>query len=308
MTNMRLTTITLSLLIITAACSDEVVVEKKQINWKDNQDPTHILVTVEGLSEPEAVRYDEQLDVYFISNFNGGGNERDANGFISKVSADGTMEELKFMVGTSDSPLHAPRGMYITGDALWVADIDGIHAFNKETGRHVEFLNFRQFNPGFLNDISIDANGDLFVTDTGNSGGLFKVSGKTVTVASDSMPYRPNGITYEAINQILLVAPWGGSQDFYSWDSEAETFNLFGTANGGGNFDGIEFVEGALLSASQVDSSLHLMESGSDRILIKTTGRPADIAVDTKRLRVAVPYIALDKVDIWALTNDSNSN
>ena len=303
----RLLIFSLILLFTASACSEEVVVKKEEINWKENQDPSHILVSVEGFSGPEAVRYDEQLDVYFVSNFNGGGNERDSNGFISKVSASGELLDLKFMVGTDESPLHAPRGMYITGDALWVADVDGIHSFNKETGEHVNFLNFRGFNPGFLNDISIDADGNLFVTDTG-TGGLYKVSGQRVSVATDSLPHRPNGITYEAANQILLVAPWGGALDFYSWDSESETYSLFGTANGGGNYDGIEFVKGALLSASQRDSSLHLMESGADRILIKTPGRPADIGVDTRRLNVAVPYIALDKVDIWALTNDSDSN
>jgi hypothetical protein len=33
-------------------------------------------------------------------------------------------------------------------------------------------------------------------------------------------------------------------------------------------------------------------------------GRPADIGVDTRRGRVAVPYIALNRVDIWALPRD----
>jgi hypothetical protein len=34
-------------------------------------------------------------------------------------------------------------------------------------------------------------------------------------------------------------------------------------------------------------------------------GRPADIGIDTRRQRVAVPYVALNRVDIWSLTGGS---
>ena len=37
------------------------------------------------------------------------------------------------------------------------------------------------------------------------------------------------------------------------------------------------------------------------RPLVRVAGRPADIGVDTKRRQVAVPYIALDRVDLWQL-------
>ena len=40
---------------------------------------------------------------------------------------------------------------------------------------------------------------------------------------------------------------------------------------------------------------------GNVELTRTTTGAPADIAVDTKRNRVAVPYISLDRVDIWQL-------
>jgi hypothetical protein len=53
--------------------------------------------------------------------------------------------------------------------------------------------------------------------------------------------------------------------------------------------------------ASQADSSLHLLEAGQTRPIVRVTGRPADIGIDTRRLRVAVPYISRDQVDIWQL-------
>ena len=42
----------------------------------------------EGFAGPESVRYDPDQDVWFVANFNGAGGERDANGFISRVSAE----------------------------------------------------------------------------------------------------------------------------------------------------------------------------------------------------------------------------
>ena len=58
---------------------------------------------------------------------------------------------------------------------------------------------------------------------------------------------------------------------------------------------------GRVLVASQADSSLHLFETGRGRAVIRTGGRPADIGIDTRRRRVAVPFIALNRVEIWAL-------
>lgn len=65
---------------------------------------------VEGFSGPEAVRYDPELDVYFVSNFNGEVSG-DANGFVSKVSTEGEIDVLEFMRGSERWPLHGPRGM-----------------------------------------------------------------------------------------------------------------------------------------------------------------------------------------------------
>ena len=53
--------------------------------------------------------------------------------------------------------------------------------------------------------------------------------------------------------------------------------------------------------ASQEDTSLHIMVDGVDRRAIELPGNPADIGIDTKRNRVAIPYVGLDRVDIISL-------
>ena len=66
--------------------------------------------------------------------------------------------------------------------------------------------------------------------------------------------------------------------------------------------DGVEVLPGGrVLVSSQADSSLHLFSGNAGHAIIHTLGPPADIAVDTKRNRVAVPVVALNHVEIYEL-------
>ena len=111
----------------------------------------------------------------------------------------------------------------------------------------------------------------------------------------------PNGITWDAAGQRFIVVPYGGGHDIFAWQPGGTGIEKIGNSQGA-KFDGVEVLSGGrILVASQGDSSLHLFSGGSGRPIIRTTGAPADIAVDTRRNRVAVPYISLDRVDIWQL-------
>ena len=63
--------------------------------------------------------------------------------------------------------------------------------------------------------------------------------------------------------------------------------------------DGIEVFQGQIIVASQSDRMLHVVSAGQLHPAISVPGDPADIAIDTRRGRVAVPYIDLNRVDIW---------
>ncbi|RFF31757.1 hypothetical protein [Wenzhouxiangella sediminis] len=65
--------------------------------------------------------------------------------------------------------------------------------------------------------------------------------------------------------------------------------------------DGIEPWHSGLLIASQEDQAIWFVCDVEAEILIRTPGRPADIGLDESGGRIAVPYIALDRVDIWNL-------
>ena len=294
----------LSLILLALFTAVSCTTQKKQritADFDSVQDSTSILFSVEGLSQPEAVRYDESQNVYFISNFDGGGNDLDSNGFITKVDADGNVVDLNFMTGTDEFPFHAPRGMYIEKGLLWVADVTGIHVFETKTGTQEKFIDFSSFQPGFLNDVSGDGSGSIYVTDTGKPI-VYKIENDSPSVFLDSLPVYPNGITFSLLKNEFVLAPWRGDTTFYSFriTKEVEKHYTFQ----GGNFDGLEFDEGMLLAASQVDQSIRVNDGSSNKILIHTIGRPADIGIDRTNKIIAVPYIALNRVDFWGYSRN----
>lgn len=271
--------------------------------WTDVQDSTHRVAVVTGLDGPEAVRYDPEEDVWLVSSFGpSSGEDRDANGYVSRVSPDGSVDSLRFATGTPEQPLHMPRGMFITGDTLWVADVDGVHGFDRRSGEAVAFVDFRAHEPGFLNDIAAGPDGALYVTDTGLSR-IYRIEGREAVVAvEDPRLGPPNGITWDGDRGWFVIAPWGGEPTVRTWVPGGDVRDL--TTTTAGFMDGVEIVDGRVILASQADSSLHVLDGGEDRVLIRVPGAPADIGVDTRRRRVAVPYVALGRVDVWTLPEE----
>jgi len=115
------------------------------------------------------------------------------------------------------------------------------------------------------------------------------------------VPMSPNGITSDPETGRLLMVAWTGSQDIVAWDIDGQEFSSAGKLEGGGNFDGIEVVGKDVIVASQTDTSLHFVVDGEDSMVVPLQGKPADIGVDTKRNTVAVPYVALNLVEIISL-------
>ncbi|MGM0589566.1 MAG: SMP-30/gluconolactonase/LRE family protein [Bacteroidota bacterium] len=287
----------LLLLVTLANCSED----KSVPNWDHQLDSTNVNFRIEGLAGPESVRFDPDQQIYFISNFNGGGTEADSNGFITRASAKGEIESLQYMTGTEAFPLHAPRGMYITGDTLWVCDISGVHGFHRSTGEQLRFVDFSHLEPGFLNDIASGTGDQLYVTDTGKNR-VYRMQGNQAEVALDSLPFGPNGITHKPHTRRLVIAPWGGSRTFIDWDPTSGHQNQI-ALNSGGYFDGIEPAEGRMLISSQQDSAIYSMTNNTASALIQVPGRPADIGLNLTKWHVAVPYISLDRVDVWSIAH-----
>lgn len=261
-----------------------------------------LLTTVRGLSGPEAVRYDPEQDVYFVANWNGDANALDDNGFISRVHPDGTVDSLRFIAGgRGGTVLHAPRGMWIAGDTLWAADVDAVRGFDRRSGAPLATISFADRDVGFLNDLAAGPDGALYLTDTGRNR-IYRIAGGRVSVAlADSALDRPNGITRDAAHERFIVVPIGGGHAIFAWRPGETRLDTVGSGTGG-RYDGVEVLpDGSILVASQADSSVHRFGGGQSHAIARTGGRPADIGVDTRRGRVAVPFVARDAVEIWEL-------
>jgi sugar lactone lactonase YvrE len=288
--------------LLLAACSTEKTDASPDSLATAQSDSARPIASPAGFTAPEAVRYDPDQDVYFVSNWGtGDGEATDNNGFISRLTPDGTVAQLRFIAGgAGGATLHSPRGMTIVGDTLWIVDADAVRGFNRRTGAPVRTVSFSAFKLGFLNDIAAGPDG-LYVTDTGTDHIYRITGGRPIVALNDTTLGDPNGITWDSANNRLILVPYGGGSAIRAWVPGSKTLTEIGRS-GGRKFDGVEVLSGGrVLVASQGDSSLHVFNGGTGQSVIKVGGDPADIAVDTKRNRVAVPFIARNLVEIWAL-------
>ncbi len=109
---------------------------------------------------PESVLYHPKQNVLFVANINGKSNEMDGNGFISKVSTEGKITELQWAKG-----LNAPKGMGYFKDRLYVTDINRIAAVSLTNGQIVKTWE-ADYEGAFLNDITVDDKGTVYVSDS----------------------------------------------------------------------------------------------------------------------------------------------
>lgn len=266
---------------------------------------------VEGFKHPESARYDGDLDVWYVSNVNGDPTAKDGNGYISRLKGDGSVDSMEFIVGGKNGvTLNGPKGMAIVGDTLWVADVDAVRAFNRKTGEPVASIDLKG-KAKFLNDAAVGPDG-VYFTDSGfgsdGKGGMghpgpdqiFKVSGRKATIAlKASALAAPNGIAWDSAGKRFIVGPFAG-KTLQAWVPGQTRLTSLGETPG--QIDGIE-VLGAdrVLLTSWTDSSLYLLQNGK---LMAAGGKlpsPADIGVDTKRGRVAIPLLLEDRVEFRAL-------
>lgn len=266
-----------------------------------------------GFQVPEAVRYDADLDVYFVSNVNGNPSQRDNNGYIARVHPDSLNNPTVIARGGERGLyLNAPKGLAIQGDTLFVADIYMLRKFNKRTGEYIGAVNLRDYGATFLNDIAVGPDG-VYITDTGiafdeqgnmshpGENRVYKVNGERVTTAlrGDSL-MNPNGITWDAKNARFILAPFGGP-NLQAWNpGTAQTTTLVA---GPGGYDGVEVLgNGNILVSSWTDSTVHVVHGGSHMMpLVRNVPAPADIGVDTKRNVLAIPRFNDGKVEYYRI-------
>lgn len=295
-------------LVVLLGCDSRPPVEDRAAVDTTPAEPTR-LHSAAGFSTPEGVVHDTAADVYLVSNINGAPGAKDGNGFISRMRPDGSVDSLPFIAGGRDRvTLHAPKGMGIRGDTLWVADVDAMRAFDRRTGAPLRSVDFGS-RATFLNDVAIGPDGMVYVSESGvrftetgveptGTAAVFRVGpGDAIElVARDSAIAAPNGITTHAGK--LLIGSILGPR-ILAWTPGQE--GLVPTGLSAGSVDGLEVLDdGRIIASSWEDSSVVLVGDSATR-LIPGLASPADFAVDRARRRVVVPLFLVNRVEIWQL-------
>jgi sugar lactone lactonase YvrE len=190
--NLKLYLISLVLILSLQGCS------------KDNSDSavsqSDEIQPIEGLKLPESAytMQDGRIIVSEIGEFNPTG--KDGDGRILELSIDGSVKVI------ADSGLNDPKGILVEGSTIYVTDNDEVKKVSF-TGEVTKWLGPDDFpkKPQFLNDIAIDQNTMIYVSDSGdieNGGGgaIYRVdsNGKIslfVDAANDPRILSPNGLS-----------------------------------------------------------------------------------------------------------------
>ncbi len=271
------------------------------------------IVAVVGFLSPECVLHDTTQDTYFVSNVSGSATAKNNKGFVSRMRPDGAVENLRFIEGGRNGvTLHAPKGMALRGDTLWVADIDAVRGFDARTGAPVGTVDLGAQAVVFLHGIAIAQNGALYITDTGigfddlgnvthkGPDRIFRIGpdlAVTVALRSDSLAW-PSGITVDPVGKRFIVAAFGG-RAVLAWKPGEKTPSV--VARGPGGFDGVAMAGGKLLVSSWNDSTVSSYQTGQEVKLVTGVPSPGQIGYDAKRNRVLVPSLSGNRVEIWQL-------
>src|SRR5690554_4795974 len=277
------------------------------------QVPPPVLVQEVGLATPESVLYDEEQDVYFVSNINGSPTATDGNGFISKVGPDGKVIELKWIDGSqADVTLNAPKGMAIANDKLYVADLTFVRVFDRKSGKPLGKIG--AVGASFLNGVAAAPDGTIYVSDSGLKGGkeglepsgtdaIYRIGtrGTADPVIRGGELNGPNGLV--ADNEGVWVVSFRGD----------ELYRVTVTGNEGkkekvqklpsGGLDGlVRTPDGSLLVSSWDGSVVYRgTPGGTFAPVAQNVKAPADIGYDTKRNALLIPLFQSDAVQIQVL-------
>jgi len=123
----------------------------------------------DGLMMPESAAWDPKRGRFYISNINPAGAAGfGEGGFISRIDATGQVLEMQWITG-----LRGPTGVAVLDDRLYVVERTGVAVIDLDKGEIMD-RHLIESEGGFLNDLAVNRDGTLFVSDS-SLGAIYRV-------------------------------------------------------------------------------------------------------------------------------------
>lgn len=236
------------------------------------------------LKTPESALFDATRQVIYVSNVNLNPRKKDGNGFISKLAKDGSIIELEWVKNMS-----SPKGLGLFGNTLYVTDVDEVIAINVDSGTIIK--KYPIANSGMLNDISIDKDGTVFITDM-DAGKILTLKDEAVSLWKSDI-INPNGVFVE--DDRILIASKNGKFTAYHKDTKAPSILCEGIAKA----DGIELMNSGNYLVSDWTGELFLIKNNTPTSILSTKEnniQTADIGLIKDENIVLVPTFFNNKL------------
>jgi hypothetical protein len=243
------------------------------------------------LTTSESVCYNNQSTVLYVSCINGNPTDKDGNGFISQLSLTGEIIVLEWITG-----LNAPKGMGIYENKLYVTDIDRIVEIDHTTDKVMN--EYPVEGAEFLNDITIDENGFVYISDMSTAKIHRLKNGIVETWMESEELIGTNGLFYE--DKEILVGTRNGI-----FSIRIEDKRLWHLIKDTGGIDGLEADEKGNYIISDWNGKIQLVSTKNEPLLLmNTTGQginAADIEYITDRNMLLVPTFMDNRVMAYEL-------
>ncbi len=256
-----------------------------------------------GFANPESTLPDTKGGVIYVSNVNGKPDEKDGNGSISKLSLDGKTAEHGWVTG-----LNAPKGLALAGGKLYAADIGELVEIDTASGKIVN--RYAAKDAKFLNDVTADTAGNVYVSDMATNTIWRLADGKFEVWLHDDKLENPNGLLVEG--DAIRVAAWGSVTDnsdarpaghLLSVSLADKSITPLGKSKIAGHFDGLEALGGGayLLSDWFAGNVWRIGADGTPEKLLDLGQGSADIGYDPASKTLYVPLMMKSVVQAYKL-------
>ncbi|MBS0170499.1 MAG: hypothetical protein JSR62_09095 [Nitrospira sp.] len=281
--------------------------------------PSAWALQVSGLESPHSFLADPPSRSYFISNINGEAEARDNNGFITKLSDDGRIIAFKFIEGGRDNvTLHAPKGMAVVDQVLYVTDLDTLRAFDKTTGKPLSTLVLPRPADGksaqSLMDVAPDGQGHLYLADQGGNA-IYRVDltpTPTLTLyLSGAHLAGPSGVAVNPKTGHLAVVSYDSGKIF-DITPEGTLTELASNGFFTGRFQNLSGVDfdrwGSMYVSDATKGKIwRMLPNNKFQVIAEYLPGPSDLGIDRVNHLILVPYQDSNAAEVNGLESPTAS-